>query len=333
MLMHQQANSPMMAPHPHGPPPPPGPSPAQYGGPETSPMNPGVSNFSGMEGFNYQVNATSPSQSTAMINNGNALSPFSPDMSSSSMGIPSPTNNSMPYSPHQPHSSINSPCGPDTPPPAYSPMDEPKYASQLQMAPPHNDNAMDTSNFVTAHGAGSSVVLNEPQYWCNIAYYELNSRVGEIFHAKSNCNDVYVDGFTDPGCSTNSRDKFCLGQLSNVNRNSTIENTRRHIGQGTRLLNSHYDIVTKQPFFYFPGIRLRYSDGRVYVKCLSKHAIFVQSRNCNAIYHNPPTTVCKVPSESELVIFDESSFADFLRESAKKDYQSVFELSKMCTIR
>ena len=249
MLMHQQGNSPMMAPHPHGPPPPPGPSPAQYGGPETSPMNPGVSNFSGMEGFNYQVNATSPSQSTAMINNGNALSPFSPDMSSSSMGIPSPTNNSMPYSPHQPHSSINSPCGPDTPPPAYSPMDEPKYASQLQMAPPHNDNAMDTSNFVTTHGAGSSVVLNEPQYWCNIAYYELNSRVGEIFHAKSNWNDVYVDGFTDPGCSTNSRDKFCLGQLSNVNRNSTIENTRRHIGQGTRLLNSHSDIVTKQPLF------------------------------------------------------------------------------------
>ena len=37
------------------------------------------------------------------------------------------------------------------------------------------------------------------------------------------------DGFTDP---SNNSDRFCLGLLSNVNRNSTIENTRRHIGKG-----------------------------------------------------------------------------------------------------
>ena len=30
--------------------------------------------------------------------------------------------------------------------------------------------------------------------------------------------------------------RFCLGQLSNVNRNSTIENTRRHIGKGKELI-------------------------------------------------------------------------------------------------
>lgn len=45
---------------------------------------------------------------------------------------------------------------------------------------------------------------------------------------------VTVDGFTNP--SANSSDdgngRFCLGQLSNVNRNSTIENTRQHIGKG-----------------------------------------------------------------------------------------------------
>jgi MAD (mothers against decapentaplegic) family protein 1 len=38
-----------------------------------------------------------------------------------------------------------------------------------------------------------------------------------------------VDGFTDP---SNNKNRFCLGLLSNVNRNSTIENTRRHIGKG-----------------------------------------------------------------------------------------------------
>ena len=66
----------------------------------------------------------------------------------------------------------------------------------------------------------------EPAHWCSIVYYELNNRVGELYSARSNC--VTIDGFTDP--SNNSR--FCLGLLSNVNRNSTIENTRRHIGKG-----------------------------------------------------------------------------------------------------
>ena len=71
------------------------------------------------------------------------------------------------------------------------------------------------------------VPYEEPAYWASIAYYELNSRVGEVFHAKS--TSIVVDGFTDP---SNNNDRFCLGLLSNVNRNSTIENTRRHIGKG-----------------------------------------------------------------------------------------------------
>ena len=68
---------------------------------------------------------------------------------------------------------------------------------------------------------------HEPAYWCNVAYYELNSRVGEMFNAS--VSSIVVDGFTDP---SNNSDRFCLGLLSNVNRNSTIENTRRHIGRG-----------------------------------------------------------------------------------------------------
>lgn len=68
----------------------------------------------------------------------------------------------------------------------------------------------------------------EPSQWCSIVYYELNNRVGEAYHASS--TSVLVDGFTDP---SNNKNRFCLGLLSNVNRNSTIENTRRHIGKGT----------------------------------------------------------------------------------------------------
>lgn len=39
-----------------------------------------------------------------------------------------------------------------------------------------------------------------------------------------------VDGFTDPSNS----ERFCLGLLSNVNRNAAVELTRRHIGKGPR---------------------------------------------------------------------------------------------------
>ena len=51
--------------------------------------------------------------------------------------------------------------------------------------------------------------------------------MGEAFQAQS--PSIVVDGYTDP---SNNSDRFCLGLLSNVNRNSTIENTRRHIGKG-----------------------------------------------------------------------------------------------------
>lgn len=44
---------------------------------------------------------------------------------------------------------------------------------------------------------------------------------------------MVVDGFTNP---SNNLNRFCLGQLSNVNRNQTIENTRRHIGRGNNNL-------------------------------------------------------------------------------------------------
>lgn len=83
------------------------------------------------------------------------------------------------------------------------------------------------------------VCYEEPQHWCSVAYYELNNRVGETFQASS--RSVLIDGFTDP---SNNRNRFCLGLLSNVNRNSTIENTRRHIGKGENQL--HVSIVASE---------------------------------------------------------------------------------------
>ncbi|ODM92335.1 Protein mothers against dpp [Orchesella cincta] len=151
------------------------------------------------------------------------------------------------------------------------------------------------------------MLLQEPEYWASIAYYELNSRVGEVYHCHNNI--ITVDGFTNP---SNNLDRFCLGQLSNVNRNSTIENTRRHIGK---------------------GVRLTYVGGEVYAECLSDSAIFVQSRNCNHSHGFHPSTVCKIPPGCSLKIFNNREFATLLGQSVNHGFEAVYDLTKMCTIR
>ncbi|XP_035309464.1 mothers against decapentaplegic homolog 1-like isoform X1 [Cricetulus griseus] len=152
-----------------------------------------------------------------------------------------------------------------------------------------------------------AVVYEEPKHWCSIVYYELNNRVGDTFQASS--TSVLVDGYTDP---SNNKNRFCLGLLSNINRNSTIENTRRHIGK---------------------GVHLYYVGGEVYAECMSDSSIFVQSRNCNYHHGFHPTTVCKIPSGCSVKIFNNQEFAQILAQSVNHGFETVYELTKMCTIR
>ncbi|XP_065276110.1 mothers against decapentaplegic homolog 4-like [Emys orbicularis] len=110
--------------------------------------------------------------------------------------------------------------------------------------PPHH-NAAPYQQPVSSHPG--------PEFWCSIAYFEMDVQVGEIFKVPSSCPVVTVDGYVDPS----GGDRFCLGQLSNVHRTDASERARLHIGKGVQL-------------------ECR-GEGDVWMRCLSDHAVFVQS--------------------------------------------------------
>ncbi|XP_065159365.1 mothers against decapentaplegic homolog 4-like isoform X2 [Atheta coriaria] len=92
-----------------------------------------------------------------------------------------------------------------------------------------------------------------PEFWCSVAYFELDTQVGETFKVPSSCPNVTVDGYVDPS----GGNRFCLGALSNVHRTEQSERARLHIGKGVQL-------------------DLR-GEGDVWLRCLSDHSVFVQS--------------------------------------------------------
>ncbi|BHF66331.1 Mothers against decapentaplegic 2 [Sparganum proliferum] len=143
--------------------------------------------------------------------------------------------------------------------------------------------------------------------WCSVFYYELNNRVGDVFHASK--PKLTVDGFTEPSYGT---DRFSLGGLSHVNRPLQVEMTRRHIGR---------------------GLNLHYISSEVFVECLSDAAIFVQSPSCNRLNNWHPATVVKVPPRCNLKLFDNREFTELLAQSVSRSYETVFSLTHMCFIR
>ncbi|XP_035812515.1 mothers against decapentaplegic homolog 4 isoform X2 [Amphiprion ocellaris] len=136
---------------------------------------------------------------------------------------------------------------------SYAPIGPQQNGRSHQQPPFHHPN----HHWSQHHGSNSfpPSVSNHPgpEFWCSVSYFEMDVQVGEMFKVPSSCPVVTVDGYVDPS----GGDRFCLGQLSNVHRTDASERARLHIGKGVQL-------------------ECR-GEGDVWMRCMSDHAVFVQS--------------------------------------------------------
>lgn len=80
------------------------------------------------------------------------------------------------------------------------------------------------ANQLTSEETNAALLSTQPapEYWCSIAYFELDTQVGETFKVLSSYPNVTIDGYVDPS----SGNRFCLGALSNVHRTEQSERAR-----------------------------------------------------------------------------------------------------------
>ncbi|CAH1398150.1 unnamed protein product [Nezara viridula] len=168
-----------------------------------------------------------------------------------------------------------SPTEPSTTQPAfYSPMSQPPIDTP--------ESPVGTHGVGTEMGVGGLLSSQPaPEHWCSIAYFELDTQVGETFKVSSTSPSVTVDGYVDPS----GANRFCLGALSNVHRTEQSERARLHIGKGVQL-------------------DLR-GEGDVWLRCLSDHSVFVQSYYLDReAGRSPGDAVHKIYPSAYIKVFD-----------------------------
>ncbi|CAH1398149.1 unnamed protein product [Nezara viridula] len=156
--------------------------------------------------------------------------------------------------------------------------------TQSMQPPPHQP----LQNTYWTHGVGTEMGVGgllssqpAPEHWCSIAYFELDTQVGETFKVSSTSPSVTVDGYVDPS----GANRFCLGALSNVHRTEQSERARLHIGKGVQL-------------------DLR-GEGDVWLRCLSDHSVFVQSYYLDReAGRSPGDAVHKIYPSAYIKVFD-----------------------------
>lgn len=129
----------------------------------------------------------------------------------------------------------------------------------------------------------TAVSVAGPEFWCSISYFEMDVQVGEMFKVPSSCPVVTVDGYVDPS----GGDRFCLGQLSNVHRTDASERARCVTWDQNLCNEQTHELVAVKFTRLFPaccrlhigkGVQLECrGEGDVWMRCMSDHAVFVQS--------------------------------------------------------
>jgi len=152
----------------------------------------------------------------------------------------------------------------------------------------------------------------EQKFWCSISYYEFNERVGEVWEAPKSIKAIVIDGYTNPNDGAGAPNRFSLGLLTNINRTTTCDESRRYIGKGCSLIAD---------------------DGDVWILNQSESSIFVQSPICNLFRHWHPATVVKIPKDCSIKIFDNNKFEEFLCSKIRCGYEETFNIVYYCKLK
>uniref|UniRef100_H2YRY4 Mothers against decapentaplegic homolog n=1 Tax=Ciona savignyi TaxID=51511 RepID=H2YRY4_CIOSA len=209
----------------------------------------------------------------------------------------------------------------------------PGYMSEDSEATDHDSSAANSPH-PPAYNSGEVTYISwtnaqpvaycEPPFWCSISYYEMNLRIGETFHASQ--PSLTVDGFTDPSNS----ERFCLGLLSNINRNQQIELTRRHVGKfiGAGKCCIGFVVCVCR----MPGGKFNFCS-----KSKLQQAIWLAPCYCceNTTWRsdNKINITSRHFTGCNLKIFNNREFAALLSQLVNQGFEAVYQLTRMCTIR
>ncbi|CAF3349842.1 unnamed protein product [Rotaria socialis] len=146
--------------------------------------------------------------------------------------------------------------------------------------------------------------------WCTINYYEFSSKVGEQFRGTE--RKIFVDGYTLPYRKVSNR--FSLGSLENVKRQSIAEDVRTLIRGGIELI--------------------LHDNGDVSIRNRSwTHSVFIQSILYNRLNSLKDSTVYHLQSRHSInSIFNLSVFTQLVNNPAAT-YETILDLTKLCTIQ